>query len=92
MAHKYDEDHRWFYFFQSFKGWMCKICKMYSYCSEQFKGAYSARPWQNISHPFNAFKQYANSNFWQRLGRKLQGVVPLFYGQITTGFRKITFD
>ena len=36
-----NEDHRWLYFSQSFKGWMCTICEIYPYSSGSTKGAFS---------------------------------------------------
>ena len=67
---KYEEDFRWLYYSQAFQGWMCKICEKYPYNGGTSKGAFSARPCKNTTHPTHAFKQHELSDRHKRLELK----------------------
>ena len=58
---KYEKDHKWLYFSQSLKGWVCKVYEMYPYSTGPSKGAFSTTPSENTSHPSHAFKQHESS-------------------------------
>ena len=85
---KYEEDHKWLYFSQSLKGWMCEVCEMYPYSTGPSVGAFSTRPCENNSHSFHVIKQHESSARHKRLEKKLIDNSVSVYEQMVLGFEK----
>ena len=88
---KHEEDHKWLYFSQSLKGWMCKVCEMYPYSTGPSMGAFSTRPCENTSHPSHVFKQHESFTLHKRLEKKLNDNSVFVYVQMVLGVEKMHF-
>ena len=88
---KHEEDHKWLYFSQSLKGWMCKVCEMYPYSTGPSMGAFSTRPCENTSHPSHVFKQHESFTLHKRLEKKLNDNSVFVYVQMVLGVEKMHY-